>query len=114
MNLTLNSGNVDLGQLESSENNQLDGRFTKLSYLFSRQQVLTNYISLFTSISGQIVDGNLDSSEKFYLGGAYGVRAYPVNEAGGDEALLGKMEVRYRVSNTTVFTAFYDWGKFNS
>ena len=43
-------------------------------------------------LSGQIANRNLDSSEKFLLGGYNGVRAYPEGEAAGDEALLARLE----------------------
>ncbi len=43
-------------------------------------------------LSGQIASRNLDSSEKFLLGGYNGVRAYPEGEAAGDEALLARLE----------------------
>ena len=57
--------------------------FTKLRYSASRQQAVTESVSLFAALSGQDANRNLDSSEKFYLGGNYGVRAYPASEAGG-------------------------------
>jgi hemolysin activation/secretion protein len=43
-------------------------------------------------LSGQLASRNLDSSEKFLLGGYNGVRAYPEGEAAGDEALLARLE----------------------
>jgi hemolysin activation/secretion protein len=43
-------------------------------------------------LSGQLATRNLDSSEKFLLGGYDGVRAYPEGEAAGDEALLARLE----------------------
>ena len=39
---------------------------------------------------------NLDSSEKFVLGGASGVRAWPSGEATGDEGWLAQAELRYQ------------------
>jgi hemolysin activation/secretion protein len=43
-------------------------------------------------LSGQFASRNLDSAEKFLLGGYDGVRAYPEGEAAGDEALLARVE----------------------
>jgi hemolysin activation/secretion protein len=43
-------------------------------------------------MSGQMASRNLDSSEKFQLGGYNGIRAYPEGEAAGDQALLGRLE----------------------
>jgi hemolysin activation/secretion protein len=49
-----------------------------------------SYVSF--RLSGQLASRNLDSSEKFLLGGYNGVRAYPEGEAAGDEALLARLE----------------------
>jgi len=53
---------------------------------------------------------NLDSSEKFYLGGAGGVRAYPTNEGGGSEGHMLRLELRKRLPGNLALTGFYDWG----
>ena len=42
-------------------------------------------MTLLASLSAQMTQKNLDSSEEFLLGGPFGVRAYPVNEGRGDE-----------------------------
>lgn len=52
---------------------------------------------------------NLDSSEKFSLGGASGVRAYPTGEGTGDEGWLTQIELRYSMGSTIPY-AFYDHG----
>lgn len=110
-NISLTAGDNDLGALQASENPTLDGNFTKLNFTISRQQVMTNDVSIFGRLSGQLADTNLDSSEKMYLGGTSGVRAYPVNEGGGDQGLLAQLELRYRATNAFVVTGFYDWGQ---
>jgi hemolysin activation/secretion protein len=88
-----------------------DGSFTKLRYAISRQQVLTDALSLYGALSGQHTSKNLDSAEKFYLGGAYGVRAYPSNEGGGSEGQLFNLELRGRLPHNVNLTGFYDWGR---
>ena len=45
-------------------------------------------------MSGQLASKNLDSSEKFILGGT-GVRASPQGEGAGDEGMLLNLELRY-------------------
>ena len=45
---------------------------------------------------------NLDSSEKFLLGGATGVRAYPQGEASGDSGYLANAELRYSLNLAAV------------
>ncbi len=89
----------------------VDGGFTKVNFFVSRQQYITETISAYGSVSGQFASSNLDSSEKFYLGGVAGVRAYPASEAGGDEGLLATLEGRMRLPFGLNATVFYDWGQ---
>ena len=89
---------------------ELQGNFTKLSYSLSRQQVISDKVSLYTALSGQEASTKLDSAEKLYIGGAYGVRAYPSNEGGGSEGQLANVELRWRLPENVVMTGFYDIG----
>ena len=61
------------------------GRLHKLNPSLVRLQSLTDRLSLYTQLQGQWADGNLDSSEKIRLDGAYGLRAYAQGEASGDQ-----------------------------
>lgn len=66
--------------------------------------------------SGQHAFGNLDSSEKFSLGGPFGVRAWPVGEGKGDSGLLGTLELRHRpalaaAGGALELVAFVDTGR---
>lgn len=112
--LALVHGKVDLDGSPNAGADALTtrtgGSFTKLRYAASRQQVLTEALALYAAFSGQIAGKNLDSAEKFYLGGAYGVRAYPSNEGGGSEGQLFNLELRARLPNNVNVTGFYDWG----
>lgn len=112
--LTLTAGDLDLSgspnQAADAATTATNGSFTKLRYTLSRQQAITTNFSLYGVISGQWADKNLDSSEKFYLGGASGVRAYPASEAGGAQGSLFNLELRYRLLTNLVLTGFYDWG----
>jgi hemolysin activation/secretion protein len=113
--LAIVRGNVDLNgspnQLVDSLTSRTDGKFTKLRYYASRQQVVTEALALFASVSGQTANTNLDSAEKFYLGGAYGVRAYPTNEGAGNSGQLVSLELRGRLPQNFTLTGFYDWGR---
>ena len=60
-----------------------------------RSQAVTRNTSLYVAYSGQKGGKNLDSSEKFILGGANGVRAYPQGEATGDSGYVANLEFRY-------------------
>jgi hemolysin activation/secretion protein len=103
-NLTLSSGQREAG-INTTEQN-----FTKLRYNLSRQQVITNDLSLYAALSGQQGEKNLDSSERFYLGGASGVRAYPASEAGGSSAYLTNLELRWKLPEGLTLTGFVDSG----
>jgi hemolysin activation/secretion protein len=110
------NGDVDLSSRDNRKalSPNVDGNFNKLNYSLSRQQFLTNQMSLYAAISGQEASNNLDSAEKFYLGGAYGVRAYPVNEGSGSDGQLLNLELRMRLQKGVVMTAFYDLGHVNN
>ena len=113
--LALTSGRLDLSaspnQAADAASSQTDGSFSKLRYSASRQQVLTEDISVFAALMGQWANKNLDSSEKFYLGGSSGVRAYPSSEAGGALGQLLNLEARLRLPQGFNLTAFYDAGQ---
>lgn len=72
-----------------------NGNYNKLGMYAMRLQNITERVSLYGAISGQLASKNLDSSEQMSLGGMYGVRAYPQGEAFGDEGYLATVEARY-------------------
>ncbi len=96
--LTGTTGNIDLQtpsqRTIDAATAQSNGRFNKLGFSASRLQNLTETISFYASINGQVASKNLDVSEKMRLGGMYGVRAYPEGEAYGDQGYVLNMEVR--------------------
>ena len=114
VSLSVTSGQLNLdqspNQASDAATTQTAGNFGKLRYSAERLQSVSGTLSLFGSITGQIANKNLDSSEKFYLGGAEGVRAYPANEGAGSEGHLLKLEARWRPSVAWGITAFYDVG----
>lgn len=92
-----------------------EGRFSKFTYSLSRLQRLTNRLTAFGALNGQFASQNLDSSEKFILGGPTAVRAYPVGEAAGDEGHSLTLELRYELPVTPRWTdiqlvTFFDAG----
>lgn len=70
------------------------GNYAKLGMTASRLQSLPNKDYLYFSVSGQVASKNLDSSEKFSLGGPSGVRAYPAPESPSDHGFIGSWEYR--------------------
>lgn len=85
------------------------GGFNKLNLDVARIQRLTDRLSIYGRYSGQWADKNLDSSERFGLGGYYGVRAYPLGEGIGDRGSLVQAELRYAVGPTVPYV-FFDAG----
>ncbi len=85
--------------------------FHKLAYSASRQQTLTAEHSLLVSLQGQHATQVLDSSEKFYIGGAQSVRAYPASELGGERGQLLSAEWRWRPAPAWGLSAFADIGR---
>jgi hemolysin activation/secretion protein len=93
-----------------------EGSFAKLAYSIQRlQQVMPN-VQAMLSLSGQLSNKNLAGAEKFAVGGAGTVRAFPVGELIGDTGYAATAEVRYavpqlKVGNLDVVgTLFYDFG----
>jgi hemolysin activation/secretion protein len=86
--------------------------FTKLGFSGSRNQALdeAGKSSLFLAFSGQLASVNLNSGEQFYLGGPYGVRAYPVSQGGGSQGGLLTAEYRRQLPDNLTASVFFDAG----
>ena len=99
----------------TSGDKSTDSHFAKQNINLNRLQSITDSLSLFVAASSQKTNKNLDSSEKMYLGGATGVRAFPTSEAGGSEGNTLTVELRHRSDNNITLTGFYDlgWVKVN-
>lgn len=94
---TLTSGKIETNQTAIVGS---DYSFTKLNLDVSRLQRLTNNLTLFGRFSGQWSDQRyLDGSESFILGGANGVRAFPVGEGSDSRGWLAQLELRYNLGN---------------
>ena len=87
-----------------------NGAFTRIDYNVNRLQGLSDGYSLSLALSGQFASKNLNSSEQFSLGGAYGVRAYPQGEAPGDEGYLATIELRRSFTQMLQGVMFCDAG----
>lgn len=109
--LTVVHGHLRHGRLDPGENPAVAGGFKKIRYGASRQQAVTRNVTVTVSANGQHARSRLDSSERFYLGGPGGVRAYSVNEGGGVRGQVASVEAQWRLPKAVVATAFYDWGR---
>lgn len=114
-NLTLSSGHLSFDSPSAAAIDAVGaktaGSYTKLSLSLERQQALPANFSLNLQLRGQWTDDNLDSSEKFGLGGPYGVRAYASNEALGDRGWFGSVELRYAITQWLSANVFHDHGE---
>jgi hemolysin activation/secretion protein len=81
---------------------QSAGRYRKYTYALSFYQAFTPKLQLYVALTGQQASKNLVSSEKFSLGGPYGVRAYPTGEAPGDDGYLATAELRYALAQAVL------------
>ena len=87
------------------------GAYDKLTGQLSHLLRLTQTTALYASVSAQWAGKNLDSAEKFVLGGPSGVRAYPAGEGSGDEGWLASAEWRRQIDRTWSMVAFVDVGE---
>ena len=114
-NLMLSLGKINLdgspNQADDRSTVNAQGEFQKLKYAITHTQNIVEGLVGYISYSGQFASKNMDSSEKFFLGGPIGVRAYPNNEGGGSEGQLLTLELRKNLPFDLVLTAFYDQGQ---
>jgi len=109
--LSWTSGNLTLDSALRGRDgdSKTQGRFNKTNLDLARIQFLPAGMTGFGRVSAQSANKNLDSSERFVLGGPSGVRAYPVGEGSGDEGWLAQAELRYAMGAFNPY-AFYDAG----
>ena len=114
---TFTAGDLDLdpvSQALDAVTAASGGSFRKGNLTWLRLQQLGHDVGLYLSATAQFASKNLDSSQKLALGGAYAVRAYPQNEAPGDEGYVATLEVRYALQplpfGAWQATAFVDTG----
>jgi hemolysin activation/secretion protein len=112
--ISLTAGRVNLdgsaNQAADSSGANTQGAYQKINVGMTRVQTLTPTLNLYVSANAQAASKNLDSSEKIYLGGASGVRAYPSSEGGGTQGQTFTAELRQKLSAQSTLTAFYDHG----
>lgn len=116
--VTYGSLSVSGGQLRLDGESELsdavtagtNGSFGKVNLDIARIQKIAGGLNAYGRFSGQWANKNLDSSEKFSLGGYYGVRAYPLGEGVGDSGWFTQLELRYTLGAVTPFI-LYDYGK---
>ena len=108
--LQLQRGFVDY---DTTPADNTEGAFTKWRLNMSRKNKINESQTLLLSYQRQWANRNLDSSEKFGIGGASAVRAYPGGEVSGSEASVFTTEWQHDLEwnkQPYKFSAFYDLG----
>lgn len=119
--LGLDQGHMDLSRLadtyaQDQAGPRTHGRFHKGVYAFTRLQPLAPDWSAQWSINGQVAGKNLNSSEKFSLGGNSAIRAYPGGEGVGDSGWVSSLTLRHALrapllAHKIELSGFVDWGR---
>jgi hemolysin activation/secretion protein len=109
--LQLTRGLIDY---ETDKSDGTEGLFTKWRLSINRKQKVDAAQMLLLSYQRQRASRNLDSSEKFGIGGSGAVRAYPAGEASGTQASLFSIELQRDFQwnkQAYKFSSFYDVGE---
>jgi hemolysin activation/secretion protein len=82
------------------EGARVQGAYSKLNAAYNLNHTLNPAWSWRLNLRGQANLGrNLESSERFSLGGSDGVRSYAPGEASGDSGWLANLELRYALAS---------------
>ena len=107
LDLSDNASNFETDHLTAKS----DGEYWKLSLNANRFQRITESVSAVIKFNGQYTDKNLDGAAQLSLGGPSAVRAYPANEAAGDQGFVTSLEFNKTLTKNKKITFFYDYGK---
>ncbi|BDW10824.1 hypothetical protein PSHI8_09060 [Polynucleobacter sp. SHI8] len=107
---TVNIMNPSQAQSDQFSAN-ISGPYGKLAIYSSLTQPLPiKSTNLILTFNGQLATTNLNTSEQLYLGGPYGVRAYPVSQGGGSQGAIISAEINHTYPNNVQIGAFIDLG----
>ncbi len=116
--LRLSKGEVDMNGSPNEQadlsGEKTDGEYSKLKFSGTILQPLGGINAAYFGLTLQRANKNLDASEKLYLGGPLGVRAYGVGEGAGSQGEIANFELRQRLSAKTTLVEFYDVGRIRS
>jgi hemolysin activation/secretion protein len=105
---TLNAGYNNLSTDSATANT--GGNYNKLLLSVGRQQSLSDALIGYVALSSQYASKNLDGSEKIYVAGPTGVRAYQSGDGSGTQGQTLTLELRDKLSPSLTASAFYDCG----
>jgi hemolysin activation/secretion protein len=108
-----NLGIRDLAQSQADQNGVgTAGSYSKWTFSLGHTQELSllKNTTWTNSVYGQLASKNLNSSEQIYMGGAYGVRAYPNSQGGGSQGAIFSTELMHRINQNWQAGVFGDLG----
>jgi hemolysin activation/secretion protein len=109
--MTLTKGHLTVGSQTPTYSTNTPTTFTKINLSGSRnQQIVPDKTVLSVSVSGQMASVDLDSAERFYLGGPNGIKAYPGSQGGGSQGAMINIEIQQQLEDKLVGSAFFDAG----
>ena len=116
--ITSGSANVVMGYLDilgssvTGYGEYTPASFTKFTFAGNRNQQLSadGKTTAYVALNGQFASVNLNSAEQIYMGGPYGVRAYPVAQGGGSQGGIATVELRHEFPERITGSIFYDIG----
>jgi len=107
---TLTSGHLGLSN-SAKQNDTLntEGGYSKVLLTLQRQQYVRPNLVLFTQLIHQHANDNLDSSEKFSIGGPSTLPGYATGETSTDQGTLAKAKLSWRVRDDIYLGVFADY-----
>jgi hemolysin activation/secretion protein len=113
--LTATAGSLSISNTNQANNDAqgaaTKGAFAKLGFNGAITQPLPiKNTNLVVSVYGQLANKNLNSAEQLYLGGPYGVRAYPVAQGGGAQGTVASAELNHTLVQNLQVGTFFDAG----
>ncbi|MCV6613076.1 MAG: hypothetical protein OIF55_20140 [Amphritea sp.] len=102
--LALTAGSIDFNNASARQDDaataRTQGDFSKLELQSGYLYEFSSDSRLWVTLAGQSAGGNLDSSQKMVLGGAYSVRAYDTGAIAGDSGYLARLEYQHVISRS--------------
>ncbi|EOE6289342.1 ShlB/FhaC/HecB family hemolysin secretion/activation protein [Salmonella enterica] len=83
-------------QMAFSRETGSGGGFYRLNYELNHEQQLWGGMAVYGRLAGQQAGSNLDSAQKFLLGGPSGVRAYGIGQGSVNSGNVLSLELRWR------------------
>jgi hemolysin activation/secretion protein len=117
--VTLTKGNINWGaetlqaqaDTPAAYGSGLPRNFTKIYANISRsQQIVPDKTILNINLSGQTASVELDSAERFYLGGPNGIKGYPSSQGSGSQGAMMNLELQQALEEKVIASVFFDIG----